>query len=126
MSSRYPTLGQRMDRLETLLEKLIDTDEKFHQEVSTNKPKPKEKSKEKYAIKSKSVVQSVLIPRKWGKEKAVKWIEEHDYKSTKVDKTENFYRFRQSPATSGVEYYTIKLPSGIELINKDMLIKKGK
>jgi hypothetical protein len=63
------------------------------------------------------MIQSVIFPKsKFSVLEAVKWIEEHKYLHTKVDETENFYRFRQHDPIPGVRYYTKTLPNGVELI----------
>ena len=62
------------------------------------------------------MLQTVLIPtNKFSLEKAKKWMEENKYRHNKVDETEHFYRFRQTPPM-GHKYYTKTLPNGIELV----------
>jgi hypothetical protein len=62
-----------------------------------------------------SKVQTVLIPESWSLKEAKAWLEAHKYKHSKVDITENFYRFRQRPPGGG-KYFTVSLPNGVELV----------
>jgi uncharacterized protein len=59
-------------------------------------------------------VQSVLIPvDKFSEVEAKKWCKDHEFKAADVDKTENFYRFRQfSPDNCKSEPRTITLDEG--------------
>lgn len=60
-------------------------------------------------------VQSILVPRSWGLKKAKSWVLQHNFKVKKIDKTLNFYRFRQlSPAN--YMYFTVPLVNGVELV----------
>jgi len=66
-----------------------------------------------------SEVQSVLIPRNiYTKKEAKRWIKKHKYKIKKVDITDRFYRFRQTPPKQYQSFRTQLLPdnSGIILI----------
>jgi hypothetical protein len=47
---------------------------------------------------------------------AIRWLASHEMKSSKVDETENTYRFRQQEPPSGSRYYTKTLPNGVELV----------
>lgn len=62
------------------------------------------------------VVQSVLIPKIFPMEDAVKWLKSHNYKLLKVDITDKFYRFRQKQPNKSAKYITKVLPNGIELV----------
>jgi hypothetical protein len=62
-----------------------------------------------------SKIQTVLIPESWALKDAKGWLAAHKYKHSKVDITENFYRFRQRPPGGG-KYFTVGLPNGIELV----------
>ena len=62
-----------------------------------------------------SKVQTVLIPESWALKDAKEWLAAHKYKHTKVDITQNFYRFRQRKPSGG-SYFTVKLPNGVELV----------
>ena len=43
-----------------------------------------------------SVVQSILFDSKmWDVREAVRWLQENEFKASKIDETVNFYRFRQ-------------------------------
>ena len=58
------------------------------------------------------IIQSVLLRRdKFSKKEAVDWIHDHDYKASKVDMTNEYYRFRQHEPVQGValRYRTIPL-----------------
>jgi hypothetical protein len=65
-----------------------------------------------------SVIQSVIFNKdKWNIKDAKAWLKDHDYKSPKVDETENFFRFRQTRPLKKFNYATKKLgKTGIELI----------
>ena len=75
-----------------------------------------------------SFVQSVVFPKsKFKMMEAIRWLASHDLKSSKVDETENTYRFRQQeppslrvgssePRLTGSRYYTKTLPNGVELV----------
>jgi hypothetical protein len=65
-----------------------------------------------------SKVQTVLIPESWSLKEAKGWLAAHKYKHSKVDITENFYRFRQRPPGGG-KYYTVSLANGVELVLED-------
>jgi hypothetical protein len=43
----------------------------------------------------------------WTESSAKTWLKEHNYKTGKVDITENYYRFRQMPVKSDKIYRTI-------------------
>lgn len=66
------------------------------------------------------MLQTVLFPKdKFSLEKAIRWLEEHKYKHNKVDTTEHFHRFRQTPPfalATGHKFYTKKLSNGIDLV----------
>ncbi len=65
----------------------------------------------------KSVVQSVLIPRRFFTIGAAqKWLRENGYTFIKLDLTQNYYRFRQIPPDSGCRYRTKELPNGVLLV----------
>lgn len=61
-------------------------------------------------------LQTILIPIEFGLGKAIKWLRDHDYKTTKVDIGELYYRFRQTRPVRGARYSTIKLPNGVDLV----------
>ena len=65
-----------------------------------------------------SVIQSVIFNKaKWNIADAKAWLKDHDYKSPKVDETEQFLRFRQTRPLKKYNYSTKKLgKTGIELI----------
>jgi len=64
-----------------------------------------------------STVQSVLFPKSvFTQKKAVGWLTKHNYDHSKVDVTDNYYRFRQQDPVSGAKFYTVRLPNGVELI----------
>jgi len=65
-----------------------------------------------------SIIQSVIFNKdKWNITDSKAWLNEHGYKSPKVDETENFLRFRQAKPLKTYSYITKKLgKTGIELI----------
>lgn len=67
--------------------------------------------------KSSAKVQSIVFPRsKYTMAKAIRWLDSHGYKYSKVDATKNTYRFRQRVPKKGAKYYTKKLPNGVSLV----------
>lgn len=63
------------------------------------------------------VIQSVLFPNdKFTLQKAKKWLRENDHKITKVDKTENYLRFRQEDPDNFKKYRTKTLPNGVQFV----------
>ena len=63
-------------------------------------------------------VQSVLIPTNaFTLPQAIRWLIVHKYKVTKVDITDNYYRFRQLEPNHKKKYYSLVLPNNIILIN---------
>jgi HK97 family phage prohead protease len=73
---------------------------------------------------AKSKVQTVIFSkRQWTKEKAASWLGGHKFKSSKVDETENTYRFRQfdpekCKAGSFVSL-TQNMPAGVTMVACD-------
>jgi len=66
------------------------------------------------------MLQTVLFPKdKFTVEKAIRWLEAHGHRHNKVDTTEHFHRFRQTPPT-GHRFYTKKLINGIELVYMEL------
>jgi hypothetical protein len=69
-----------------------------------------------------SVVQSILFDSKmWSVRDAVQWLQENEFKASKIDETVNFYRFRQVSPTSlknkgYTEYRVKKLKNGIDFV----------
>ena len=62
------------------------------------------------------MLQTILIPKsKFTYNEAIKFLEDHNYSHRKVDETDHFYRFRQSPP-GFKRYYTKTLKSGVELV----------
>jgi len=64
-----------------------------------------------------SIVQSVLIPTSWGASRALKWIDSHGYKSTKVDPTKKYLRFRQMSPNKFDRFWTQTLSNGVRLVH---------
>lgn len=68
-------------------------------------------------------VQSVIFKKKyWDTKNARKWLKEHGFVYTwKVDKTENFLRFRQFNPKPNAQYITKQVPNylSISLIISD-------
>ena len=69
-----------------------------------------------------SVVQSILFDSKmWDVREAVRWLQENEFKASKIDETVNFYRFRQVSPTSlknkgYTEYRVKKLKNGNDFV----------
>lgn len=62
------------------------------------------------------MLQTILFPKKkFTMTEAIVWLQEHKYHAGKVDTGNNYLRFRQRNPT-GLHYYTITLPNGIELV----------
>lgn len=62
------------------------------------------------------VLQTILVPRKFGLAHAKGWLEAHHFPFTKVDETQDFYRFRQAQPKAHAQYYTKRLPNGVDLV----------
>ena len=62
------------------------------------------------------MLQTILIPKKFGYQKALQWMYEHNFPIKKVDIAKNFYRFRQSVPKNNSNYYTKRLDNGVELV----------
>ena len=69
-----------------------------------------------------SIIQSILFDSKmWSVRDAVQWLQENEFKASKIDETMNFYRFRQVSSTSlknkgYTEYRVKKLTNGIDFV----------
>lgn len=67
--------------------------------------------------KSPSQVQSIVFDKsEWTIKSAKSWLKEHNYKVSKVDKTENKLRFRQENPDNYGEFRVKNLPNGIMLV----------
>jgi len=64
-------------------------------------------------------VQTVLIPRTFSLEQAIKWLNKNGYENKKVDITENYYRFRQNNPKKSTRYYTLKRSKGIQVVYQE-------
>ena len=65
----------------------------------------------------RSSVQSIIFDRnKFNITKAKKWLKDNDYRSTKVDKTKKFLRFRQRSPVGFKKFRTLNIGKGIKLI----------
>lgn len=67
------------------------------------------------------IVQSVIFSKeKWTLRAAKKWLVDHGYKTSfygkPVDKTENYYRFRQAKPNPKKRYKIKSLPNNIKLV----------
>lgn len=64
-----------------------------------------------------NILQTILFDKsKWTKMQAIEWLVKHNYKHTKVDVTTDKLRFRQHEPNDELEYYTVKLINGIDLV----------
>lgn len=64
-----------------------------------------------------SYVQSVLFDRDvFSKADATKWLNKNGFISIKVDKTKNYYRFRQVSPIEGNDYRIKKVTPGIKFV----------
>lgn len=62
-------------------------------------------------------VQSLLFARpQWTSSRAKEWAREHDYRSGKVDVTDNYVRLRQFAPVSGTQKRTIVFGDGIKAV----------
>lgn len=65
-------------------------------------------------------LQTILIPRSWGKKNANKYIKDGGYKlkfaGKPVDVTDNFFRYRQSRPVWGSKYRSKTLDNGVQLV----------
>lgn len=64
-------------------------------------------------------LQTILIPKSFGLHKARQWLKTHSYDYENFRKTKNFYRFMQNLDIAEANYYTVKLPDGIELVYQE-------
>lgn len=75
-----------------------------------------------FGINKKSIIQSVIFDKnKWDVRSSKKWLKENNFISPKVDKKDNFLRFRQKDpdelkSKGYKKYITKKIKNGIELI----------
>ena len=68
-------------------------------------------------LKSPSQVQSIVFDKsEFTIKKAKKWLKEHNYKVSKIDKTETTLRFRQEDPNNYSEFRVKNLPGGIMLV----------
>jgi len=72
------------------------------------------------AQESPTKIQTLILSKEKFKTKqaAIKWIEEHDFHSTKVDETNSSYRFRQKDPSDFIEgsFRTIELTEGVKAV----------
>jgi len=62
------------------------------------------------------VLQTILFPRtKFTLDAAIKWLEANKHSHKKIDMTDHFIRFRQTPPGFH-KYYTKTLENGVELV----------
>jgi hypothetical protein len=62
------------------------------------------------------MLQTVLFPKsKFSVHDASMWLTQHKYYSGKVDAGKDYWRFRQRTPHGG-SYYTVTLPSGVEMV----------
>lgn len=67
--------------------------------------------------KNPSQVQSIVFQKtEWTISKAKKWLKSHNYKVSKVDKTDNTLRFRQENPDNYSEFRVKNLPNGVMLV----------
>lgn len=60
---------------------------------------------------------TVLVPKnKFTIRDAVNWVNNNNFKTTKIDISDNYYRFRQSVPRNYARYYSKKLRNGIVLV----------
>jgi hypothetical protein len=63
------------------------------------------------------MIQSILIPKKtFTLNKALKWLDKHNYKHNKIRETKSYYRFRQTIPKYPANYYSEKLNNGVVLV----------
>ena len=70
-----------------------------------------------------SILQTILIPRTYTKKQAESWLIKNNFKVTFYGKpvhvTKHFYRYRQHKILPNMDYYTVRLNNGIELVYMD-------
>ena len=64
----------------------------------------------------RSNLQTILIPKKMGLQKARDWLHKNKYHYGSHRSTLNFYRFMQEYPIIGAQFYTKKINNGIELV----------
>jgi len=62
------------------------------------------------------IVQTILVPKKFTLSQAKKEVTKRGYEVKKIDKTKNYYRFRQIDPDPTKDYYTISLKNGIKVV----------
>lgn len=63
------------------------------------------------------VIQSILFKKEiFNKKSAIKWLKDHNYKSSSIDITDNYLRFRQKQPKRFNTFKTINLDNGIKAI----------
>lgn len=66
------------------------------------------------------MLQTILIPKKYFTEnQAMNWLYRNGFTAKKIDITQNYYRFRQSPPNPRKHYYTVSLDDGVKLVLQD-------
>jgi len=92
--------------------------------------------KQTYLEKQESLVIQTLLfdKKKFSRSQAVSWAKDHDFKSSKVDETENFFRLRQrkpndfkrdsfrtKELTSGIKGVFGRLKAGVKKLDSDIV-----
>ena len=68
-------------------------------------------------INKKSIIQAILFPKKYYSiSDAQNWLHFHNYRYIHNRDTTNMHRFRINETIKGYEYYTVTLPTHIELV----------
>lgn len=63
------------------------------------------------------MIQSIIFQKnKWTPQRAIKWLLRHEYKASKIDETNDYYRFRQFTPNPKDQYYTKDIGKGIKFI----------
>lgn len=101
--AKAPRSGIQENLVDKSGEKVYMVNKRFGKGVSKKQSKRAKQSKG-------SQVQSVLFPRgDWTKDQAYKWLADHAYKAYKLDKTDKYFRFRQSDPEKYDRFITKKI-----------------
>ena len=93
----------------------VDTIAEKYGVVFSESSRPEQKNPKKKKCTTGMRVQSYLFDRSiWTESQAKKWLRDHDAKIPKVDKTKNYYRYRQESPT-----HFRKKPYGTKEIGKN-------
>ncbi len=71
-------------------------------------------------VQKQTEVQTLILSKEKFKTRAdaKKWVDDHDFRSDKIDETENSYRFRQKEPSDFIEgsFRTIEITDGVKAV----------